>query len=151
VLGVVGAGMTLLVYGIVAIIVKADDAGVALARSSQGAVSALGRGIVVGMPVFLKVLSFVGMLAMLWVGGGILLHGLHELGVHGPESTVHHASEAVAGVVPVMKSFVGWFVGALIAGVLGVIVGALVDPLANHVIVPAYEGLKKRLGRKRGA
>lgn len=151
VLGVVGAGMTLLVYGIVAIIVKADDAGVALAKSSRGAVSALGRGIVVGMPVFLKVLSFVGMLAMLWVGGGILIHGLHGLGVHGPESAVHHASEVVAGVVPVMQSFVGWLVGALIAGVLGVVVGALVDPLANHVIVPAFQGLKKRFGRKQGA
>lgn len=151
VLGVVGAGMTLLVYGIVALIVKADDAGVALAKSSRGAVSALGRGIVLGMPVFLKVLSFVGMLAMLWVGGGILIHGLHELGVHGPEGVVHHASAVVAGVVPVMKSLVGWFVGALIAGVLGVIVGALVDPLANHVIVPAFQGVKRRFGREQGA
>ncbi len=144
VLGVVGAGMTLLVYGIVALIVKADDAGVALARSSQGLVSALGRGIVLGMPVFLKVLSLVGMVAMLWVGGGILIHGLHELGVHAPESAVHHASETVASLVPAMKSFVAWLVGALIAGVLGVIVGALVDPLANHLFIPAYQGLKKR-------
>lgn len=151
VLGVVGAGMTLLVYGVVAIIVKADDAGVALARSSQGPVSVLGRGIVRGMPVFLKVLSFVGMLAMLWVGGGILIHGLNELGVHGPESAVHHAAEAVGGRVPAAHSFVAWLVAAALAGVLGVIVGALVDPLAKHVIVPAFQGVKRRFGRKSGA
>ncbi len=147
VLGVVGAGMTLLVYGAVAIIVKADDAGVALARSSQGPVRALGRGIVLGMPVFLKVLSLVGMVAMLWVGGGILIHGLHELGVHAPEETVHHAAEFVAGMVPGVKSFLAWLVGACIAGALGVIVGALVDPLANHALIPAFQGLKKLFGR----
>ncbi len=100
VLGVVGAGMTLLVYGAVAVIVKADDAGVALARQSHGILRALGRGIVLGMPVFLKGLSLIGMVAMLWVGGGILIHGLHELGMHGPEEAVHHAAELVAGIIP---------------------------------------------------
>jgi predicted DNA repair protein MutK len=147
VLGVVGAGMTLLVYGAVAVIVKADDAGVSLARASHGPVRALGRGIVLGMPVFLKVLSLVGMVAMLWVGGGILIHGMHELGVHAPEEAVHHAAEFVAGMVPPMKSFLAWLVGAGIAGVLGVIVGALVDPLANHVLIPVFQGVKKRVGR----
>jgi uncharacterized protein len=144
VLGVVGAGMTLLVYGAVAIIVKADDAGVALARSSQGFVRALGRGIVLGMPVFLKVLSLVGMVAMLWVGGGILIHGLHELGVHAPEEGIHHAAEFVAGMIPNLKAMLAWLVGAGISGVIGVIVGALVDPLAHHLLVPAYAALKQR-------
>jgi uncharacterized protein len=139
VLGVVGAGMTLLVYGVVAVIVKADDVGVALARSRQGIVRALGRGIVYGMPVFLKVLSFVGMLAMLWVGGGILIHGLHELRVHTPEAAVHHAAETVAGhLPPALQSFSVWLVGAGIAGVLGLIVGAVVDPLVNHLLTPVY-------------
>lgn len=147
VLGVVGVGMTLLVYGAVAVIVKADDAGVALARASQGPVRAFGRGIVLGMPVFLKLLSLIGMVAMLWVGGGILIHGLHELGIHAPEERVHHAAEFVASMIPAMKSFLTRLVGAGIAAVLGVIVGALVDPLANHVLIPAFQGLKKRLGR----
>lgn len=151
VLGVVGAGMTLLVYGAVAIIVKADDAGMALASNSQGPVRALGRGIVLGMPFFLKVLSLVGMVAMLWVGGGILIHGLHELGVHGPEEAVHHAADFVAGMIPTVKSFLTWLVGASIAGVLGVIVGALVDPLANYVMIPVFQVLKKRLGGTRAA
>lgn len=147
VLGVVGAGMTLLVYGAVGIIVKTDDAGMALTRASHRPVRALGRGIVLGMPVFLKLLSLVGMVAMLWVGGGILIHGLHALGFHAPEEVVHHAADRVAGMLPAMKSFLIWLVSASIAAVLGVIVGALVDPLANHLLIPVFQGLKKRLRR----
>jgi uncharacterized protein len=138
VLAVVGLGMTLLVYGAVALIVKADDAGVALARSGAGAVRVLGRAIVTGMPVFLKVLSFVGMIAMLWVGGGILIHGLHEMGVHGPEKAVHHAAESFAALLPSLHGLLAWLGQAGIAAVLGVIVGAIVDPLVKHVLVPLW-------------
>ena len=147
VLAVVGVGMTLLVYGAVALIVKADDAGVALARSQSGAVSALGRGIVKGMPVFLKVLSFVGMVAMLWVGGGILIHGLHELGVHGPEGMVHHAAEAVASALPALGGLLQWLVSAGLAAVLGLLVGAFVDPLLKHVLSPLFKKARGLLGR----
>jgi len=139
VLAVVGTGMTFLVYGVVAIIVKADDAGVALARSQQGVISGVGRGIVRGMPIFLKCLSFIGMIAMLWVGGGILIHGLHELGVHGPEAWVHHAAAGVAGAVPTVSGLLNWLVTAGIAAVLGLIVGALVDPFVRLI-----RGLKRR-------
>ena len=80
---VVGLLITAAVYGAVALIVKADDIGVALAQQG-GVVSApLGRALVYGMPPFLETLSFVGMLAMLWVGGGILVHGLAEYGLGG--------------------------------------------------------------------
>ena len=144
VLGVVGAGMTLLVYGAVAVIVKADDVGMALALASQSPVRALGRGIVFGMPVFLKLLSFVGMVAMLWVGGGILTHGLHEHGIHAPEAAIHHAAESVSKLIPTVQSFMAWLVAAGIAAVLGIIVGAAVDPLANRVLIPAYHSLKSR-------
>lgn len=133
VLGFIGAAMTLLVYGAVALIVKADDAGMAMALTSNGAVRALGRGIVRGMPGFLKALSLVGMLAMLWVGGDIILHGLHDLGVHGPEEAVKHAAGSVADLLPPLKPFVAWLVGAGIAGVLGLVLGAVVDPLARRV------------------
>jgi predicted DNA repair protein MutK len=138
VLAVVGLGMTLLVYGVVALIVKADDAGVALARSGAGIIRTLGRAIVTGMPVFLKVLSFVGMIAMLWVGGGILIHGLHELGAHGPEKAVHHAAEVFASLLPSLHGLLAWLGQAGIAAVLGVIVGAVVDPLVNHVLQPLW-------------
>jgi hypothetical protein len=144
VLAVVGLGMTLLVYGVVALIVKADDAGVALARSGTGLISTLGRAMVRGMPVFLKMLSLVGMVAMLWVGGGILIHGLHEMGAHGPEEAVHHAAEAFAALVPMMHAFMNWLGQAGIAAVLGVIVGALVDPLVNHVLQPLWARVRAK-------
>ena len=79
VLAVVAIGITAAVYGVVALIVKADDVGLALARSTRlGDGRAVGRGIVRSMPVLLKVLSVVGTSAMIWVGGGIVLHGLEE-------------------------------------------------------------------------
>ncbi len=130
VLGVVGLGMTLLVYGAVALIVKADDAGVALTRSGTGFVRAAGRSLVRGMPIFLKVLSFVGMVAMLWVGGGILIHGLHELGVHGPEEATKSAAKS-------------WLGQTVISAVIGLVVGALVDPLVKFVIQPLVKRFKK--------
>lgn len=131
VLGFVGAAMTLLVYGGVAIIVKADDAGLALALASNGAVRALGRGIVHGMPGFLKALSVIGMLAMLMVGGDIILHGLHDLGVHRPEEIVKYAAGSVADLLPALRPLLTWLVGAGLAGLLGVVVGALVDRIAR--------------------
>lgn len=142
VLAVVGLGMTLLVYGAVALIVKADDAGVALAKSGTGVIRAAGRALVHGMPVFLKTLSLVGMVAMLWVGGGILVHGLHQLGVHGPEEAVHHAGEAFASLLPSMHGFLNWFAQAGIAAVLGVIVGGIVDLFVKHVLAPLVARLK---------
>ncbi len=144
VLGIVGVGMTLLVYGAVAVIVKADDVGVALARSGHGPLRGLGRAIVLGMPVFLKLLSFVGMVAMLWVGGGILIHGLHELGLHAPEQAVHHLAESASHLLPAFQSFGNWLVSASLAALLGVIVGAIVDPLTRHLIAPLFLSLKKR-------
>jgi predicted DNA repair protein MutK len=144
VLGVVGLGMTLLVYGAVAIIVKADDAGVAMARSGQGGVRVMGRAIVRGMPVFLKLLSFIGMIAMLWVGGGILIHGLHVHGVHGPEHVVQLAAESFSGLLPALHGFMEWLGKAGIAAVIGVIAGAIVDLLVKAVLKPLASWLKRR-------
>jgi predicted DNA repair protein MutK len=86
VLAIVGVGVTMAVYGAVALIVKADDFGVHLATRQTvtplgPASQALGRGIVTAMPGFLKLLTVVGTLAMLWVGGGILIHGLGRAGL----------------------------------------------------------------------
>lgn len=151
VLGVVGVGMTLLVYGAVALIVKADDAGLAMSRSSSGLIAGLGRGIVTGMPVFLKVLSFVGMVAMLWVGGGILIHGLHELGFHTPEETLHHWAEAAGATVPPLSGFIAWLVTAGVGAVVGLVAGAVVDPVARHVLIPAGNAVGALLPKKSAA
>jgi uncharacterized protein len=137
ILFIVGIVMTIVVYGAVAIIVKADDVGVALAQSRQAIVRAIGRGIVSGMPAFLKVLSTIGMLAMLWVGGGIIIHGLYVLGVKAPEQTFHHAAETVAHLLPAgLQGFAQWLVQATLSGLVGLAIGAVVAPLAHRVILP---------------
>lgn len=132
VLGAVGVGMTVLVYGVVGLIVKADDAGVALARTSSQALQWVGRGIVRGMPAFLKMLSFVGMLAMLWVGGGIIVHGLAEFGFAAPEHVVKHAAEAAGAWTPVaVRGALMWFVEATLLGVLGLAIGGAVGQVKH--------------------
>jgi uncharacterized protein len=138
VLAAVGVGMTVLVYGAVALIVKADDVGAAMALMGNGIVRAIGRGLVNGMPVFLKLLSWVGMVAMLWVGGGIVLHGLHVLGVHAPEDLMHQVAKAVASFVPVASGFVAWLVSASISALVGLIIGAIVEPVAHKLLVPGF-------------
>jgi uncharacterized protein len=142
VLAVVGLGMTAAVYGAVAIIVKADDVGAAMARTRFGVVRAIGRGIVIGMPIFLQILTYIGMVAMLWVGGGILTHGLHELGVHGPEDAIKHAGTTIGAFVPAMSGFIGWFVGAAISAVIGLVIGAVVAPLVHKLLLPTIARLR---------
>ena len=121
----VGIGMTVGVYGLVALIVKADDLGLALARSRSAALGSLGRGIVAGMPPFLKILSIVGMMAMLWVGGGIIIHGAKELGWPRPEELIHHAATAAAAG----SGAIAWTVQAAISGLFGLALGAALDRL----------------------
>src|SRR5215210_2667441 len=101
----VALAITAGVYGAVGVIVKMDDVGLRLAQTRDGAAASAGRGLVRAMPVILSVLSKVGIVAMLWVGGHILLVGLDELGisvlydaVHHLEEDVHHALGAVGGV-----------------------------------------------------
>jgi uncharacterized protein len=123
VLAAVGVAITVLVYGAVALIVKADDVGAAMARGASALGRVVGRALVRGMPGFLKVLSLVGMLAMLWVGGGIVVHGLHEFGVKGPEELSQAVSLAVAGALGPFGGVAGWLVGAGLAGLLGLAIG----------------------------
>jgi uncharacterized protein len=125
VLAAVGIGITVIVYGAVALIVKADDAGVALVKRGGG-MAPLGRLLVNGMPVVLKWLSIIGMAAMLWVGGGIILHGLAEFKFAAPEHAIHAVAHAVGGVMGPLKGLVEWFIGAALAGVFGLIVGWVV-------------------------
>lgn len=150
VLAVVAIGITVAVYGVVALIVKADDAGVALARGSTTRVGrAIGRGMVRGMPGLLKILSVVGTAAMIWVGGGIILHGVE---VYGPPA-IHHAvktaAEAVALAVPPLAAILEWAVEAAISGVLGLIVGAALIPAVGFAFAPAWKWLKRFLLHRR--
>jgi hypothetical protein len=129
VLAVVGLGITVIVYGAVALIVKADDAGLALARQPNAALRALGRGLVRGMPVLLRILALVGTAAMVWVGGGIILHGLEEFGLGAPAHLLHDAAVAVAQALAVLPAVSAWLVGASGAGLFGLLIGAALIPL----------------------
>ena len=142
VLVVVGVAITALVYGVVALVVKADDAGAALAASGPLPARALGRALVRGMPVFLKILSAVGTAAMLWVGGGIIAHGLEGYGVAAPAEAVAAAAEVAAEALPATgaaaaPAAAGWLVTAAGYGLLGLAVGAVLVPLVQRVAAPA--------------
>ncbi len=95
ILVVVAFAITALVYGAVALIVKTDDIGMHLAAGDSEGSQRFGRGLVKAMPKVLAALSTIGIIAMLWVGGHILLVGAGELGWHAPYDLVHHAEKAV--------------------------------------------------------
>lgn len=138
VLAIVAIGITAAVYGAVALIVKADDAGVALAARGGPVLRGIGRLLVKGMPGFLKLLALVGTLAMLWVGGGILLHGFATLGWHAPEEIIHGIAVAIAGRLPAGEAVAEWLVFAAGAGIVGLAVGAVLIPVASQVIGPVW-------------
>jgi uncharacterized protein len=143
VLAVVGIGITVVVYGGVALIVKADDVGLALARASGPSSinrigKTLGRGLVLGMPVFLKVLGVLGTAAMIWVGGGIIVHGLESYGMSGIAGAIHRSADFGARALPAAPSVAEWLMAATGSGLVGLIIGAVLLPVTNHVITPVW-------------
>lgn len=129
---IVAIAITLLVYGVVGVIVKMDDVGLHLTKRDSPGARKFGLLLVRGMPRLLQVLSTVGIVAMLWVGGHILLVGVDELGWHAPYALVHHAEEAVHGV-PAVGGVLGWLANTLASALIGAAVGALVVAVM-HVI-----------------
>ncbi|WP_102223732.1 DUF808 domain-containing protein [Acidimangrovimonas sediminis] len=135
-LGLAGVGITLVVYGGVALIVKADDVGLHLARVGRlGITRAAGRALVRGMPGFLTLLATVGTLAMLWVGGSIITHGLHSFGLDQPGQSIEALAETAAHAVPgAVQGAVKWLVTALCDGVFGLAVGFVVLGVVTGVM-----------------
>jgi uncharacterized protein len=125
VLAAVAIFITAAVYGVVALIVRADDLGARLAVRNGAISGPVGRALLHGMPPFLEVLSLVGTLAMLWVGGGILVHGLAAFGVKAPEHIIHGLSEVVRDAVPFDADVLAWLVSALSAALVGLAAGAV--------------------------
>src|SRR5690606_36790852 len=115
----VANGITLLIYGVVALIVKMDDVGLHLAERPQEWAQRIGRFLVKAMPVVLKALTIVGVVAMLWVGGHILLVGTDDPGFHPLYSFVHHMEQIVAGWLPGVAGFVAWLTNTFFSAVLG--------------------------------
>jgi uncharacterized protein len=138
VLAVVAVVITLLVYGVVALIVKMDDVGLHLAGKPSKGSQRVGMALVAAMPRLLAAISFIGTLAMLWVGGHIFLVSLYEIGghdgllegtglghaLHAPYDLVHHweveVTDAVGGA---LGGLVGWLVNTVLSAVVGLVVG----------------------------
>lgn len=146
ILALAGVGITIAVYGAVALIVKADDFGLLLAKKSRTHTGrAIGRGLVVGMPVFMQILSVIGTAAMTWVGGSIIVHGLYEFGFTGPEHIVETAAHWAAELVPSIAAFTGWLATAGVDFVFGILIGAVMIPIVGYLITPAWKAVKSLL------
>jgi predicted DNA repair protein MutK len=134
VLIVVAFLITALVYGVVALIVKMDDVGLSLARRESSFSRRIGRGLVAAMPKVMSVLTVVGIAAMLWVGGHILLVNVGEAGFHWPADRLHEVEHWFAGLVQGgVSGFLSWSAGTVVSALVGLVVGAIVV-LIMHLI-----------------
>ena len=148
VLAAVAVGITAAVYGAVALLVKADDAGLIMAQSGRlRTTRALGRGIVKGMPALMTLISTIGTAAMLWVGGSIVLHGLPEFGLGGLTHWVEHVAEVAAHAVPAAAGAVEWSVNAGLSGIFGLALGLVLIPVATYVVSPVWTIATKAVRR----
>jgi predicted DNA repair protein MutK len=125
ILVIVGVLITVVVYGVVALIVKMDDVGLKLAERPSPRSQRVGLLLVTGMPKLLSWLSVIGIAAMLWVGGHILLVGFDELGWTTPYQLVHELEHLVEGV-PVVGGVLAWLVNTAASAVVGFVVGAVI-------------------------
>ena len=121
--------MTFFVYGLVALLVKADDFGLHLAKGAldpednrPGPVDNVGRTIVRIMPHVFNTIGVVGTVAMLWVGGHLVIENLAEVGV----PVFHHILEVAEHAVSAAGGFATWLVETLLSGIFGVILGAII-------------------------
>jgi predicted DNA repair protein MutK len=121
-LAVIGLGMTILVYGVVALLVKIDDVGLALMKHSVRKVRRTGARIVRAMPAVFRVISVVGTVAMLWVGGHLVIANLAETFWHGPYDLLHTVTHAIDGAGPVIV----WVTDTAISAVVGLALGLVI-------------------------
>ena len=133
-LAVVGIAITVLVYGGVALIVKADDAGLLMANKGRLSITRnTGMAIVKGMPGFLKALTIVGTAAMLWVGGSIVVHGLGALGFEWLEHSIENWAVWTTHFNLAYASAIEWIAKATMGGIFGLFTGLTMIPFASLV------------------
>lgn len=121
---VIAVAITVAVYGFVGLIVKADDIGLHMAQDKyHPGVQAAGRRIVAFMPHFLKVLSYIGTAAMLWVGAEIIAHGIPFF---------HHALYALKDALS-FSTAIAWAVKAALCAIAGLAIGAGVEKLIGLI------------------
>lgn len=126
ILFVVAVAITIGVYGMVGLIVKMDDIGLNMAKRDARSVQAIGRGLVRAMPKLLAGLSVIGIAAMIWVGGGIFLHGMHEYHFTPLPEWLDHASLAAGATAPAASGLVQWLVHAIGSGAFGLVIGGVI-------------------------
>ena len=128
---VVAVLLTAAVYGVVAVIVKMDDVGLHLTQTASRVGQKAGRGLVAGMPKLLSTLSAVGTVAMLWVGGHILLAGSDHLGWHTPYDLIHSVEDRVRHSVKAFGAVLAWLVNTGASAVIGLVVGVVAVALLH--------------------
>lgn len=139
-LAIVGIGITVVVYGSVALIVKADDVGLYMCRNGRlGLTRGLGRGLVRAMPGFMTLLTNVGTAAMLWVGGSIVIHGMETLGFGWLGHHIHDLSASAGMTAPAeYQGAVQWTAKAAMDGLCGLALGFVLMPIVTRVIAPLW-------------
>lgn len=137
VLAVVAIGITALVYGTVALLVKMDDAGLKLSQVGRlAATRSFGLWMVKFMPRLMTIISIVGTAAMLWVGGNIIVHGLEVLNWHAPYDLIKGIAATAAEAIGVARGFVTWVVTAALDGIVGLALGLFLLPVVTRAVVP---------------
>lgn len=126
ILFVIAVLMTVVVYGAVGLIVKMDDIGLHMAQKASTLSQTVGRGLVKGMPIVMSILSKVGVVAMLWVGGHLILVGMDELGWHAPYSFVHHMELLVHDATGSAGAVLGWLTNTAFSCIAGFLIGCVV-------------------------
>jgi predicted DNA repair protein MutK len=132
ILVVVALAITALVYGAVGLIVKMDDVGVRLMQTGRGFAASFGRALVRAMPIVMSALSTVGIAAMLWVGGHIVLVGLDDVGISSPYDLVHDLEHGVDEALGMVGGLGAWLTNTVASAVLGLVVGAVVVAAAHR-------------------
>tara|TARA_R110002072_G_scaffold2418_2_gene20018 strand:- start:1130 stop:2113 length:984 start_codon:yes stop_codon:yes gene_type:complete len=145
-LAAVAVMITVAVYGAVALIVKMDDLGLAMANKGRlGLTRSLGRGLVKSMPGFLHLLTIIGTAAMLWVGGSIIIHGLEEMGFATLGQWIYDAAYAAGYAVPTgFEGGVQWFAKAAMDGVFGLLLGLILIPIGEKIVTPIWRKVMHR-------
>ena len=133
-LALVAIVVTVAVYGAVAVIVKIDDVGLHLTKQAQDWKQNLGNLLLRFVPKLLVALSIIGTIAMLWVGGGIIVHGTHEVGFHGLYDVIHGAEGVVASAAGTLGGVAGWATYAALSGIVGLILGGMIAFVLHKVL-----------------
>ena len=119
---VVGLVMTALVYGTVALLIKVDDVGLWMAKKDSPSMVKTGTALVKGMPYVFKVIGVVGTIAMLWVGGHILVKSVSDAGFHPPYDFFHLVTHSIEH----LGSVVVWLTDTTMSAVAGVLIGLVI-------------------------